>query len=284
MFGTAGWNFQHEGLLMLKKMVILAVVGFVAVTAISGTKLASYLRNEARSLREHAEDSIPPEKELSRLKHEVELLDRDRKSLTNQLAKQVVEVRMLQKEVDDLVVSQTQAKATLQARAEAIKAEEKNGTQQISTVNVAKARLEADVKMYADKEKVLESKKSELTIRINVREELARQHAALDAQKQELKSALNALEAKIALNKARQIESKVQTDDSRLARIKDDVRALQKRLEIEDTARELSQPGGTEADAFTGGKSVDEIMSSVNGPAKKPEAANTPKADTKKGD
>ena len=33
---------------MLKKLVILGVIGFVAVTALGGTKLASYIRSEIR--------------------------------------------------------------------------------------------------------------------------------------------------------------------------------------------------------------------------------------------
>ena len=60
---------------MLKKLVILGVIGFVAVTALGGTKLASYIRSEINSAREKAEANIPPEKELARLRNEIKMLD-----------------------------------------------------------------------------------------------------------------------------------------------------------------------------------------------------------------
>ena len=62
---------------MLKKMVVLGVIGFVAVSALGGTKIASYIRSEIREARDRAENNIPPEKEIARLRNELKLLDKD---------------------------------------------------------------------------------------------------------------------------------------------------------------------------------------------------------------
>src|SRR4051812_13402815 len=98
---------------MLKKMVLLAVVGFVAVTVLAGTKIGSYVRSEIREARKHAEDSIPPEKEITRLRNEVKLLERGKMTVINQLAKERVAVAELKKDVDARAEKQTKLKDQL---------------------------------------------------------------------------------------------------------------------------------------------------------------------------
>jgi chromosome segregation ATPase len=261
---------------MIKKMVILAVVGFVAVSALSGTKIMSYIRSELRSGQKELEDSIPPEKELARLKSEVEQLDADGKKVNNQLAKAIVEARLLQEEVDALATAQAERKADIQAFGDAIK----SATEKVSHNNTvyssaaaAKAKLEADVAKYKAQQAVLSAKEEELKTRISVRDDLAQQREKLEGQKTELKLALSKLEAQIIKHRLKQTESKVQTDDSRLAKIKADMDALQKKLDIKDEELKLSQPArevGTPAPQPE--KSVDDILKNLDG---------TPKGDKK---
>src|SRR5262245_19502706 len=101
---------------MLKKMVVLGVIGFVAVVALGGTKLASYIRSEINAARERAENNIPPEKEIQRLRNEIKLLDKDILTVINELAKQRVEVNDRQRETDELAAKQSQEKELLSAR------------------------------------------------------------------------------------------------------------------------------------------------------------------------
>jgi len=142
---------------MLKKMVILGVLGFIAVTAISGTKVASYLRSEARSMRQQAEDNIPPEKEIDRLKNEVNLLDKDVKTLVNQLAKERVEVNQLKTKVDEMAAKQSKDKELFNARLDAVEKAEGQvvfGNRTVS-VSAAMAELKADEKRLKNAEKSL---------------------------------------------------------------------------------------------------------------------------------
>ena len=46
---------------MLKKLVIVGVIGFVAVSAVKGSKFGSYIRSEFNSLCDRAEANIPRE-------------------------------------------------------------------------------------------------------------------------------------------------------------------------------------------------------------------------------
>src|SRR5688572_64806 len=106
---------------MLKKLIVVAVVGGLAVAAFQGTRWASYIRSEIRAAREAADDQIPPEKEIGRLRAEVKLLDGDVMKVVNQLARERVGVERLNEQVAELRSKQGSAKESLRARASAIK-------------------------------------------------------------------------------------------------------------------------------------------------------------------
>jgi len=262
---------------MLKKMVILGLVGFVAVTALSGTKIASYIRSEVRSARQHAEDSIPPEKEIDRLKNEVALLDKDVKTLMHQLAKERVEVNQLKEKTDELAAKQSKDKEVITARANAIKSAEGQVTfgNRTLTVAAAKTELEADVKRFTNAQKSLAAHEQLLANRIKIRDSIEKQLDATKNQKSELAGAVEEMEAELALLKLQQTESKYQTDDTRLAKIKDDLRKLRTKVEIKREELKLSQSAFDDAPAANTGKSVDDILAPLNGPAKKPEGSKT---------
>jgi hypothetical protein len=64
------------------------------------------------------------------------------------------------------------------------------------------------------------------------------------------------------------MESKYQTDDSRLAKIKEDIRALRTKMDIEREKLKLL-PSTLEPSVTTySSKSVDDIMAPLNAPAK----------------
>jgi len=269
---------------MLKKMVILGVIGFVAVTALGGTKLASYIRAEIAAARKHAEDNIPPEKEIGRLRNELKLLDKDIMTVVNQLAKERVDVRDLQAKVDDLAARQSKDKELLTARANAIKNAEGHvtfGTRTLS-IDAAKAELEADVKRFSTNQKSLESMEGTLAIRVKNRDTLEKQLETLKNQKTELAVAIDALETELTALKLQQMESKYQTDDTRLAKIKEDMRKLKTKLDVEREKLKL-MPSVMDAPAApsTSGKSVDDIMAPLNAPAKPAAKPEGTKADPK---
>jgi chromosome segregation ATPase len=266
---------------MLKKMVILAVVGFVAVTVIAGTKLGSYIRSEINEARKEAENNIPPEKEIARLRNEVKLLERDKMTVINQLAKERVAVSELQKDVNARAEKQTAEKDRLTGRAKAIKDATEFvvvGNRKMS-IDEAKANLEASVKHYVAQQKTLDTMQSTLNTRIKVRDSLERQLDTLKNQEKELVSAIDGLEAELNDLKLQQMESKYQTDDTRLAKIKEDMRKLKNRVDVEREKLKL-MPAALEPTPTppANTKSVDDIMSQINNPA--PAPSTTPKTNT----
>ena len=269
---------------MLKKLVILGVIGFVAVTALGGTKLASYIRSEINSAREKAEANIPPEKELARLRNEIKLLDGDIVKVINEVAKQRVAVKELEGDVESLSQKQVAFKTQLLARADVIKKAD-TAYQPVSHVTFgnrtvaladAKSELEADVKRYATTQKSLDAMQATLANRIKVRDSLEKQLDAMKNQKSELTAAVDEMDAQLAALKLQQTESKYQTDDSRMAQIKEDLRKLRTKVAEEKEKLKL-MPVALESNPApaTSTKSVDDILAPLNAAPAKPEAGKT---------
>jgi len=269
---------------MLKKLVILGVIGFVAVTALGGTKLASYIRSEINSAREKAEANIPPEKELARLRNEIKLLDGDIVKVINEVAKQRVDVKQLGGDVEELSKKQVEFRTQLLARGEAITKAEKAdqptshvtiGNRTVALVD-ARNELEADVKRFATTQKSLEAMQATLANRIKVRDSLEKQLDAMKAQKSELTAAVDDMEAQLAALKLQQMESKYQTDDTRMAKIKEDLRKLRTKVDVEKEKLKL-MPVALESNPApaTSTKSVDDIMAPLTAAPAKPEAGKT---------
>jgi len=268
---------------MLKKMVILGVIGFLAVTALGGTKLASYIRSEIRSARERAEDSIPPEKEIARLRNELKLLDRDIVAVIDQLAKENVAVKNLQKDVEERAAKQEQAEALLNTRAEAIKKAEGHVTfgDRTMTIEAAKGELADGVKVATAQKKTLETLKATVATRSKVRDALEKQLVALKSQKAELAAGIDGMEAQLNELKLQQMESKYQTDDTRLAKIKEDLKKLQTKVEVEREKLKLMPAAFDPPAPAASTKSVDDIMAPLTAPAKPATKPDAPKSGTK---
>jgi chromosome segregation ATPase len=265
---------------MLKKLVIVGIVGFVAVAAVKGSKFGSYIRSEYEALKARAEANIPPEQEIKRLRSEIKQLDKDILAVVGQLARERVEVAQLKERADELRVRQSKDKELLNARAAAIR----NATEFVTfgnrklSIDSAKAELEDGVRRYTTNEKSLVAMDTAVNSREKVKETLEKQLETLKNQKGELAAAVDALEAEITALKLQQMESKYQTDDTRLAKIKEDMRKLKTRLDVEREKLKL-MPAALEPTAppASSNKSVDEIIAPLNGNAKP--AAQVPHAD-----
>lgn len=258
---------------MLKKLVVVGVIGFIAVSALKGSKIGSYLRSEFAGLQERVESKIPAEKEIARLRNEVKLLDQDILRVVGQLAKERVEVNQLHEKADELRARQSKDKELLTARAVAIKA----GTEQVMfgnrkvSIAAATAELEDGVARYGSNQKALESMELALASREKIRDGLEKQLDAMKNQKAELTATIDAVEAELTALKLQQMESKYQTDDSRLAKIKEDIRALKTKMEIDREKLKLMPAVFDKPSKATSTKSVDEIMAPLNAQSK-PEA------------
>jgi len=254
---------------MFKKLVMVAVLGAVAVAALKGTKAFSYARQEAAAVREWAESQVPPEKEIQRLRSEVRALDGDILRVAGQLAKENYEVRELRDHVAEYRVKQAEQKVLLKARGDAIK----SATEQVSfgersvPVSVAKQELDESVRRFTHHQKTLESLEQTLSSRERTRTVLEKQLDTLKDQKKELASTIDALVSEINVLKLQQMESKYSTDNTRLSGIKESIREMRKKIEIEREKLKLAPvvfEDGPKPSAATN-RSVDEILAPLAG-------------------
>jgi hypothetical protein len=118
-----------------------------------------------------------------------------------------------------------------------------------------------------------------LATRIKIRDSLERQLETLKNQEKELVTAIDGLEAELNNLKLQQMESKYQTDDTRLAKIKEDMRKLKTRVDVEREKLKLL-PAAMEPTPApqTSNESLDDILAPLNGPTTTTPAA--PKTNT----
>jgi chromosome segregation ATPase len=270
----------------MKKLILVAVIGIVAVSAARGSKWFSHIKSELAGAKEWAESKIPPEKEISRLRNEVKLLDKDLLTVVNQLARERVECNELKEKVADLRTRQAADKELLQTRAGAIKEAEAKaeahvafGTRKVG-LSAAKADLEDGVRRFTSNQKSLEAMELTLVSRERIRDTLEKQLETLKNKKSELTSEIDALEAELSALKLQQMESKYQTDDTRLAKIKESMRELRKKLDVEREKLKL-MPAALDAPVSTAAtKSVDDIMAPLTAPKAAPATGSNPKTST----
>lgn len=254
---------------MIKKLVIYGVIGVVGWHAIKDTKLGTKIRTEVAGIRKSVDESTSPQKDLDRIRTDLKLLDLDIQKQIKPLAAERVRVKELREQVTDLQAKQTKAKEVLQARAAAINAATDFVTfenRKPVPVGVATADLAEGAKRYLANEKSIESMESALAARERIKDGLEKQLDAMKAQKTELEAAVVALEAEVGLLKLQQIESRHQTDETRLARVKESIRELKTKVAVQREELKLL-PAVVEAAASTPtvSRSVDEIMAPLGG-------------------
>jgi len=252
---------------MIKKLIVVAVVGGLAVAAINKTRLGSYVRAEIRGLREAAEDQIPPEKEIARLRDEVGKIDQD-------LRKVVKQKVALEQERDELLDRKIAIEKNLpgmrermNARADVVRSADnrvKEGEKNVLVVfrdERAVPVLEAKNRLQSQVDEVVTAEKELGRIDTKVAS-LNRIIGKLDKRaKTDLDADIDELQGLLLDLQTAQMESKYSTDDgTRAARIKEAASKLRKKFDLQK--RELAALQGISPE--TAGKSVDDILAPAN--------------------
>lgn len=261
---------------MFKKLFLVAVVGGLAVAAFKNTKLGSVIKAEVKSMREAAEDRIAPEQEISRLRNEVRQLDDDTLKLVKQLARLQSDQADLAKRQKGLEDKRQALSETVRGREAAVRAAEakaKAGEQNVSvelgdsrySLDSGKIKLKDAVRDYTDAGRELTLVVAKLESQGRIVDKLEGQRKAMSRVKTDLELTIDALEAEYHALKVQQLESKYQTDDTRVAEIKASIAKLAKKFDVEKRTLLILQDGQAPA-APAVAESVDEIMAPLNAP------------------
>jgi len=265
---------------MWKKLLLVGAIAALAVGVFKGSKMIHRASEEIESIDNEWDESVPPEKKIASMRKETGKLDKDIDKVKNELAKEIVEVKELNSKVSETRASIDADQKVLAARGEAIKDSTTKVKYGSSTMSVteANARLSRDVDALLKRKKSLEGMERALNTREQVKETLKKQLDGLVRQQQEMKAEIDAVEADYKALQLAQIESKYQQDDSRLAKIKEDLHKLNKNLDVQKEKLNMAPIGRPEEAATTdSGRTVDDNINLLNG--KKPAGEEIIKSD-----
>lgn len=265
---------------MLKKLFwigVIAGVAMVSVKAVKNTNISSAVRQEVAELRDWADSKVPVEKKIASLRKEVKFMDKDIEKAASELAREIVEVRELNREVLALRASVERQTKDVFARGEVIRdASEKVSSSKenglTTSVNEAKELLKADVARLKDRQRSLESLEKTLATRERIKLSLENQLDTLKKKKLEVSASIDAAEAKFKDLQLQQMESKYQKDDTRLSKIKDSLRDLNKMLDIKAEELKLAPTVYEGSSLPASQQTIDDILAPVTGKGEIPTA------------
>jgi len=227
---------------MCKKVLVIATLAVLAaVTVVGGPKLKSHLRHWKQQLRASWEESLSPEQEIARLRMEVNRLQEDDSRAYDKVAKQGREVKHLQKRIDDLKKDLTEGVTNI--RAMKVSLQTKDQLISYKGERLERSELQVELRRSAEALMVREKKLKSLQEQLKARKEnyeLSKKHLfERDLAREELKTELDRLETKLALEKQAQARSKNTTNSDSYLRLKDEISALGERIETAADARAL---------------------------------------------
>jgi chromosome segregation ATPase len=270
---------------MLKKMVVLTAVGFVAVAALGGVrklservdKAQAWLETRFQGQKEDGPGKGVTPKDIENIRKELKGFDKDILVAAERLATEDREIEDLEKKVAEFETRQSATRAELDARAAAIKGATDKVKIGHRTVRVAeaKAELEADVQACVRDQESVDALKAALGERRSKRDILARQLKALQQQKDALTVRLHKLEVDVALRDLERTQGNSPVGNTRGAKVAKDLEAAEKKVDIERRTQKLVGPAGAATVPAKSDKNVDDIMAPLN---TKPAKADAPKA------
>lgn len=250
---------------MCKKLLIMAVVGALAFTALRGTKIFGYAKQEVASVGDWLDSQVPTEKKIQQLRKDTKQLDKEIDKAQNAYVAEIVDVERLAKDIAALKTAVTEDEAKVVAMGQRIKDAKEKVTYGKFAVSPDEALqlLNSDAKRVVARKATLTSMEQTLNARERIKDALQKQLDGLRRNKQELTVAIDRLEAEFKVLQYQQIESKYQADDTKLAGVKQSLRELQREVDIQRQKLKLA-PTISEDGPPASGLSVDEILAPLS--------------------
>jgi chromosome segregation ATPase len=217
---------------MLKKAVVFGFLGSALLVGLFGTPAGSYVRTAAHRVRTVAKDSVPVKFEIDRAKREIDSLTPAIRQHIEQMARAEQDVRTLEDDISETTANMEKQKATMVALRAQLGAPGVTKAGGLDTTRAIQESLRNRLDTYARCERILEEKKATLASRQKVVDS-AREHlTAIATQKKALESKLEEIQARLAAIEASNARSKYHFDGSALARARQSVSELDRRLSV----------------------------------------------------
>jgi len=225
---------------MVKKGVLGAALTAGALYLAFGTHAPSYVRTAAHKVRHAAKGSVPIQFDIERARDEIASLAPAIDNNKEELARAEVDVEHLQREIGTVRANLDSEKKMMVSLRESLATGDLRLTGNVSyTAAEVRTELAHRLDHYRNVSKILEEKETTLK---------ARQRAVLSArqkltemanQKRALATKLESIQARLQAIEATQERNEFNFDDSALARAKQTVADLERRLEVKARVAEM---------------------------------------------
>ena len=220
---------------MVKKGLIGAALGAGTLFLVFGTHAPSYVKTAFHKVKQNAKDAVPLPFDIDRAREEIAGLEPAIRENIEKLARAEVDVEHLDKEIAAIHTNMDTEKKALLTLRESLKTGEYRlaGHSRVAyTEDEVKADLSRRYDSYNNVKKILEAKESTVKAKQSEIVAFRKQLETMMAQKKTLTTKLDTIEAKLRQIEATQATNEFQLDDSALARAKETVTDLEKRLEV----------------------------------------------------
>lgn len=217
---------------LMKKAVVFGLVGSAMLVGLFGTPAGSYARTAMFKVRSAARDSVPVQFEIDRARREIDSLTPAIRQHIEQMARAEQDVNSLEGEIAETTVNLENQKVAMVALRQRLGDDKVKKTGGIDDTRMLQESLRTRLDTYDRCERILNEKKATLASRQKVVES-AREHlTAIATQKKALESKLEEIQARLAAIEASNARSKYHFDGSALARAKQSVSELDRRLNV----------------------------------------------------
>lgn len=227
---------------MVKKGLLGAAVTAGALYMAFGTLAPSYVRTAFHKVRHSAKDSVPIQFEIDRAKDEIAALEPAILNNREELARAEVDVEYLVREVDAFKGNLANEKKAMVTLRDSLSSGDLKLAGHVSyTPAEIKSDLATRLDHYRNMTKILEEKETTLKARQKAVTAARVQLTQMANQKRTLATKLESIQARLQAIAATQDKNEFNSrfDDSALARAKQTVNDLERRLEVKARVAEM---------------------------------------------
>lgn len=227
---------------MAKKGLAIAALTAAGLGLAFGTSAPSYVKTAFHKVRQTAKDSVPIPFEIERAKQEIAGLDQVMLDFREVLARAEVDVEQLQREIAETEKNLAGEQRTMLSLRNRLESGDlrlaKNSNIQL-TIDEVKGELAHKLDRYKNVSQVLANKQLALKARQKTVESARTKLNDMVNAKRDLATKIEAIQAKNESIEASQVKNDFNFDDSALARAKETVAELEKRLEVKARVAEM---------------------------------------------
>jgi len=217
---------------MVKKGVVAAALGAGALYLAFGTSAPSYVRTAFHKGRHAVKSNVPPQFDIDRARDEIASLEPAIRDNIEMLARSEVEVEWLDREIAAIRSNLAVEKKSLVALRESLETGDFRLAGHVTyTADEVKGELARRYDHYRYASRTLEEKETTLKIKQKAVAAAHQQLRNMAAQKKALLAKLDGIEARLKMIEATKATNEFNFDDSALARAKQSVAELDKRLD-----------------------------------------------------